>query len=117
MWDIIGTCKREGSLDSNIRNPGHNDFSRVTGVAKKLRRICFNGKTAAKMEPLFIEWGFATLVLPSSSPANTMRFDEKLKHWRQIAMPDSPVGRRSARKSGSVVHSSLITHHFSLSKC
>ena len=85
LWDIIGTCKREGSLDSNIRNPGHNDFSRVTRVAKKLRRVCFNGKTAGKMQPLFTEWGFETLVLPSSSPANTMRFELKLKQWRQIA--------------------------------
>ena len=117
LWDIIGTCKREGSLDSNIRDPGHNDFSRVTGVAKKLRRVCFNGKTAGKMEPLFIEWGLATVVLPSSSPANTMRFEEKLKQWRQIAVPRGSVGRTRARKSGSVFHSSLITHHSSPGKC
>ena len=84
LWDIIGTCKREGSLDSNIRNPGHNDFSRVTGVAKKLRRVCFNGKTAGKMEPVFADWGFETVVLSSSSPANTMRFEEKLKEWSRL---------------------------------
>jgi hypoxanthine-DNA glycosylase len=117
LWDIIGTCKREGSLDSNIRNPGHNDFSRVTGVAKKLRCVCFNGKTAGKMEPQFIEWGFATIVLPSSSPANTMRFDEKLKQWRQIALPGRSVGRSRARKSGSVFLSSPLTPRGSLSKC
>jgi TDG/mug DNA glycosylase family protein len=95
LWDIIGTCKREGSLDSNIRNPGHNDFSRVTNVAKELRRVCFNGKTAGKMEPLFKEWGFDTVVLPSSSPANTMRFDEKLKQWRGIRLQHRS-GKRSA---------------------
>src|SRR5258706_11127229 len=32
LWDIIGTCDREGSLDSAIRTPRHNDFSRVTRV-------------------------------------------------------------------------------------
>jgi hypoxanthine-DNA glycosylase len=85
LWDIIGTCKREGSLDSNIRNPGHNDFSRVTAVAKKLRRVCFNGKTAGKMEPLFVDWGYETIVLPSSSPANTLGFGAKLRAWRHIA--------------------------------
>ena len=84
LWDIIGTCAREGSLDSNIRKSRHNDFSRVTRVAKNLRRVCFNGKTAGKMEPRFAAWGFETVVLPSSSPANTMRFEEKLRQWRQI---------------------------------
>ena len=84
LWDIIGACAREGSLDSNIRDPRHNDFSRVTRVAKKLHRVCFNGKTAGKMEPLFAEWGYETLVLPSSSPAYTMRFEVKLKQWRRI---------------------------------
>jgi hypoxanthine-DNA glycosylase len=106
LWDIIGTCKREGSLDSNIRNPGHNDFSRVTAVAKKLRRVCFNGKTAGKMEPLFVEWGFDTVVLPSSSPANTLRFDAKLKQWRQILSPHRPARGANAR---GVVHSSRKT--------
>src|SRR4051812_34112077 len=48
LWDIIDTCMRVGSLDANIRNPGHNDFSRVTRVAKHLRRVCFNGQTAGK---------------------------------------------------------------------
>jgi hypoxanthine-DNA glycosylase len=84
LWDIIGTCSREGSLDANIRDAGHNDFSRVTNVAGKLRRICFNGKMAGRMEPRFVERGFETVVLPSSSAANTLRFEEKLKAWRQI---------------------------------
>ena len=84
LWDIIVACVREGSLDSNIRNPRHNDFDPVTRVAKKLRRVCFNGKTAGRMESLFMEWGYETIVLPSSSPANTMRFDAKLRQWRRI---------------------------------
>jgi hypoxanthine-DNA glycosylase len=91
LWDIIGTCKREGSLDSNIRDPGHNDYSRVTGVAKKLRRVCFNGKTAGKMERLFAGWGYETLVLPSSSPAYTLSFEEKLRLWRRIAVSEWAV--------------------------
>ena len=84
LWDIIGACSREGSLDSDIRKPRHNDFGRVTRIAKKLRRVCFNGKTAGRMEPLFSEWGFETIVLPSSSPANTLRFELKLAQWRTV---------------------------------
>ena len=96
LWDIIESCMRKGSLDSSIRNPGHNDFSRVTEVATKLRRVCFNGKAAGKLEPLFQERGFETVVLPSSSPANTMRFETKLAQWR-IALAKSTPGRRGAR--------------------
>lgn len=91
LWDVIGKCERAGSLDSNIRNARHNDFGCVTDVAKQLKRVCFNGKTAAKMEPLFVEWGFETAVLPSSSPANTMRFEQKLIQWRQIVTSSTGV--------------------------
>jgi double-stranded uracil-DNA glycosylase len=93
LWDVIGVCKREGSLDSNIRDAAHNDFSRVTAVAKKLRRVCVNGKTAGALEAQFSAWGFAAVVLPSSSPANTMRFEEKLKQWRQIAVAKRVTSR------------------------
>lgn len=93
LWDIIGTCAREGSLDSAIRTPQHNDFSRVTRVAKKLRRVCFNGKAAAKMEPLFAGMGYETIVMPSSSPAYTMRFAVKLRQWSRIKRTDTDASR------------------------
>ncbi len=84
LWDVVGACERAGSLDSNIRNQRDNDFSRVLSEAKKLRQIFFNGKKAAEKELLF-KSRYETVVLPSSSPANTMRFEEKLKQWRRIA--------------------------------
>ena len=84
LWDIIGACARVGSLDSAIRAAEHNDFDRVANIARKLRRVCFNGKTAAKMAPLFAAMNYETIVLPSSSPAYTMPFGEKLAHWRKI---------------------------------
>jgi double-stranded uracil-DNA glycosylase len=85
LWDVIGACEREGSLDSNIRNQRDNDFSPVLSKAKKLHRIFFNGKKAAEKEPIF-KLRYETVVLPSSSPANTMRFDAKLEQWRQVAL-------------------------------
>jgi hypoxanthine-DNA glycosylase len=85
LWDVIGACARQGSLDSNIRDPRHNNFVRVTHVATQLKQVCFNGKTAGKFAPSFEKWGYKTLVLPSSSPAHaTLRFEEKLKQWRKI---------------------------------
>ncbi len=102
LWDIIGTCTREGSLDSSIRDPGHNDFSRVTCVASRLSRVCFNGKTAAKMEPLFAKWGFETVVLPSSSPAYTLAFERKLEAWRSIRDYDHTRSIQRRRPGRSV---------------
>ena len=117
LWDIIGACVREGSLDSNVRDARHNDFARVTNVARKLRRVCFNGKTAGKKEPVFAEMGYETIVLPSSSPANTMRFDEKLKHWRQFVLSRRSAPPVIARKDGLARSASRLTPHALRQKC
>ena len=84
LWDVLHQCERVGALDSNIRNAVNNDFRKVTRVARGLQRICFNGKTAGRFEPIFAEAGYETLVLPSSSPANTIKFVIKLKAWRGV---------------------------------
>jgi len=109
LWDIIDACRRDGSLDSNIRDARHNDFKQVTRVAKKLRRVCFNGKTAGKREPEFAALGYETLVLPSSSPAYTMRFEEKLKQWKKIAAPEREPGAGIATRlaARNAAHSSI----------
>lgn len=84
LWDVLHQCERAGALDSNIRNAVNNDFRKVTHVAKALRRVCFNGKTAGRFEPVFRDAGYETLVLPSSSPAYTLKFAAKLKVWRGV---------------------------------
>lgn len=88
VWDVYGLCRREGSLDSAIREPRLNDFTRVTDVATKLRRVCFNGKTAARLVRPFAEQGIDTCVLPSSSPAYTLGFESKLARWREALLPE-----------------------------
>jgi len=121
LWDIIGKCERAGSLDSNIRNARHNDFARVVSVAKRLKRVCFNGKTAAKLEPWFAGQGYETLVLPSSSPANTMKFETKLAQWRQLMPAKRPTSRspriENAQNAGLAFSSSRLTPHASRRKC
>jgi hypoxanthine-DNA glycosylase len=84
LWDVISCCERSGSLDSNIRNHTNNDFSILKNLAPKLRKVCFNGKTAAKHQKSFSEQGLKTLVLPSSSPAYTISFEQKLRIWRTL---------------------------------
>ena len=102
LWDIIGACSRKGSLDSDIRNPRHNNFARITGITKKLRRVCFNGQTAGKMESVFVDRGYETIVLPSSSPANTLCFELKLAQWRQIVVPQQ-AATQALRGAGARV--------------
>jgi hypoxanthine-DNA glycosylase len=85
IWDVLDACHREGSLDSAIRNARPNDFDSLREHAPLLRKVCFNGKTAGRFAPVIGEAGYATLVLPSSSPANAMlSFDQKLRLWRDI---------------------------------
>ena len=85
IWDVLDACQREGSLDSAIRNAQPNDFDSLREHAPQLAKVCFNGKTAGRFAPVIGAAGYATLVLPSSSPANAMlSFDQKLRLWRDI---------------------------------
>lgn len=87
LWDVIAACARAGSLDSAIRDAQHNDFQQLKQLCPRLRRIGFNGKTSGKQEPLFAAAGFATFLLPSSSPAYAlMTFEQKLAVWRGIML-------------------------------
>lgn len=94
VWDVYGLCQRKGSLDSSIREPLPNDFSRVMRVARRLRRVCFNGKTAARFVRQFAFQGFDTCVLPSSSPAHTLAFANKLGQWRAALRPELCIPMR-----------------------
>jgi TDG/mug DNA glycosylase family protein len=85
LWDVIGACTREGSLDSAIRNAEANDFAQLKERCPQLRLVAFNGKTSGRHAALFDAAGFTILVLPSSSPAHaSLRFEQKLEAWRAI---------------------------------
>ncbi|HEX8986468.1 MAG TPA: DNA-deoxyinosine glycosylase [Rhodocyclaceae bacterium] len=83
IWDVYGGCRREGSLDADIRGAQPNDFARLIEIAPRLERACFNGKTAGRFAPQLAALGLETLVLPSTSPAYTLGFDAKLAAWRE----------------------------------
>jgi hypoxanthine-DNA glycosylase len=95
LWDVLHQCERAGALDSNIRNAVDNDFRKVTRVARGLKRVCFNGKTAGRFAPVFAAAGYETLVLPSTSPAYTLGFNAKLEAWRVIMTKPLQSGARS----------------------
>lgn len=85
LWDVIAGCRRTGSLDSAIRTPQVNPFDRLRQQCPVLQRVCFNGKTSGKFAPQFAAAGYATVVLPSSSPANAqLSFAQKLVLWQGV---------------------------------
>lgn len=82
LWDVYGACERAGSADSAIRNAEPNAFARLRRRAPRLAAVAFNGSTAGRFRPLFEQAGFATRVLPSTSPAHAGRsLEQKLALW------------------------------------
>jgi len=102
LWDVLGACEREGSLDSAIRKPAANDFARLHMLCPELQTVGFNGQASGKFAPQFQDAGYRTVVLPSSSPAHmAMSFEQKLEVWRQLAEEGEPA--RAASVQGSLL--------------
>ena len=95
IWDVLGACDRDGSLDAAIRNRVPNDFARLRRRAPALRLVLFNGSTAARYARDFAAAGYATRLLPSTSPAHASidpalrqaRWLEALREHRAGAAP------------------------------
>ena len=84
LWDAIVECRRQGSLDSAIRDAVPAQAAHVHRAAPAVALVCFNGQKAGRSLPAWRDAGYATLELPSSSPAYTRPFEEKLAAWRAI---------------------------------
>lgn len=85
LWDVLGACEREGSLDSAIRKPAANDFDRLRELCPQLHTVGFNGQTSGKFARQFVDAGYRTLVLPSTSPAHaSLSFERKMADWRLL---------------------------------
>jgi len=86
LWDVIGSAVRAGSLDQAIRNAAHNPLSDYLSQFQDLRAVAFNGATSAAIGRRALAGTRLELVdLPSSSPANTQPFAEKLERWQTLA--------------------------------
>lgn len=84
LWDVIGSASRRGSLDQAIRDAQHNQISQLLWQFPDLRAIAFNGATAALIGRKLVGSlppGIALVDLPSSSAANTSKFDDKAIAW------------------------------------
>lgn len=88
LWDVISTCYREGSLDSNIENETVNNFRGLFDNYPNLKLVAFNGTKAFEVYKKRVGFDLTRVdykLLPSTSPAYTMKFESKLKEWETIA--------------------------------
>lgn len=87
LWDSVAEAIREGSLDSRIRDHAHNDLQGLIKRLQKLEAIAFNGGTAAKLGLKALgdhADRYKIIKLPSSSPAYTLPYAEKLGAWLRL---------------------------------
>lgn len=87
IWDVIDQTEREGSLDSDIKNPKANNLVRFIQSLPALNTIVFNGQTATKIglkQLGNMADAYRILSLPSTSPAYTLAYDKKLALWQQL---------------------------------
>jgi hypoxanthine-DNA glycosylase len=91
LWDVIGSCTREGSLDSAIAGDSivANDFASFLAAHRAIARVCFNGRKAeaAWRRHVLRQWAAPPpldyRLLPSTSPAHAgMGYRSKLRSWR-----------------------------------
>ena len=86
LWDVVRGCTREGSADSQIRNPVPNDIAGFVRAHPSVRLIALNGSTAGRLYHQLAEVkGIPSVTLPSTSPANAaVTFKEKVREWEVV---------------------------------
>jgi len=93
LWDVLHTCEREGSLDSDIELEEANDFASFFARHPHITQVFFNGSKAEQCFNRFVldKQALPPLKfhrLPSTSPAHAgMRYADKLQTWRAAIRP------------------------------
>lgn len=91
LWDVLGSCRREGSLDTAIERDSEvaNDFPAFFATHPAIHQVFFNGSAAEAAFRRHVLGQLATppvlTRLPSTSPAHAgRRLADKLTDWQVI---------------------------------
>ncbi len=94
VWDVLKTCYRPGSMDSDIEMNSikTNDFNNFFAKYPLIRAVFFNGGKAESVFRKFIAPGLSSHYqylqyqrLPSTSPAYaSMNFQQKFSAWQVV---------------------------------
>jgi len=95
LWDVLQSCRRAGSLDSDIESGSIvvNDFPSFLAAHREISLVCFNGVTAERtylrhVAPEMARKGIAHALLPSTSPAHAaLSLADKVAAWRRALAP------------------------------
>jgi double-stranded uracil-DNA glycosylase len=93
LWDVLASCVREGSLDSDIDEASivPNDFRAFFDAHPRVKHVFFNGAKTELcyhryVQPNRSDCGLHFTRLPSTSPAHaSLSLPQKLKAWRAVA--------------------------------
>lgn len=88
LWDVLEFCERKGSLDIHIKKPIPHDIQKFLNQHPTIQKIIFNGKESYKLfiKHFEIMERFSYHIVPSTSPANTMKFETKLALWQKALL-------------------------------
>lgn len=87
LWDVVAEASRPGSLDSQIRDREDNDLLDLLQRFPRIDALAFNGGTAAQLGIKRLgehAARYRIVQLPSSSPAHTLPYEQKLLAWRAL---------------------------------
>lgn len=85
LWDVLRTCERRSSLDNDIRMEEPNDIQTFLSMHPGVVKIFFNGKGSARyFRKYFSNISLPNQVLPSTSPAHAIKWEQKLAAWQVI---------------------------------
>jgi hypoxanthine-DNA glycosylase len=85
LWDVIQSCDRNGSMDSNIQNEIPNNIPNLLKQFPNIKVICLNGnKSYSVFKKHFskLHKQYNCYKLPSTSPANAgYKLENLYKEW------------------------------------
>lgn len=87
LWDVFGSCLREGAADSAILEEQVNDIPGLLRRFPGIRAVFLNGGTAADTFERFFTHRVArpTFRMPSTSPAHaSMSLAAKRRRWGRL---------------------------------
>jgi len=84
LWDVIGSCERNNSSDTNLKNCIPNDFKGLLEEYPNIRVLAFTGKKSFDLfQKYFKDLKVERVLLPSTSPAHAaMTKEEKQKKYK-----------------------------------